>query len=307
MTTIRDMVADTKRMAFGSMSEPINLVKTAYSASATNLSLDLDITGITPGTILSSGLNVWYVRSTDSSSNSVTVIPGYDNSPKRACAVGDFVYIKPRVTDWYMFESLNQEILRLSTPEHGLYQIKSWDAPVDPTWQTYEIPDTAFDMIGMLRVRYRMPGTSDNDDNPLAVRKAVWLDIPEKAYRIQFADTQAKSTIRILRNIPSGTDVRFIYKAPFSQAVNLDDNAVSVCGLSETMVDIPTLGVLGTLLRTQESRRNQLQTQSDSRKGSEVPAGANISVASRIEKDHQMRIWEEAARLIQRVPIQRSI
>lgn len=296
MTTIRDMVADTKRMAFGSMSEPINLVKTAYTAGGTTLALDLDTTGITPGMVLSSGLNVWYVRSVDSSANTVSVICGYDNSPQRNCAVGDFVHIKPRVTDWYMFESLNQEILRLSTPEHGLYQIKSWDVAVDPTWQTYEIPVSAFNMVGMLRVRYRMPGSED-----------VWIDIPEKSYRIQFADTQGKSYIRLLRNIPSGTDLRFLYKATFSQATDLDDDAVTVCGLSETMVDIPTLGVLGTLLRTQESRRNQLQTQSDSRKGSEVPAGANISVASRIEKDHQMRIWEEAARLIQRVPIQRSM
>lgn len=296
MTLIKDMIADTKRMAYGTLNDQINLVNTAYTAGSTTLHLDMDITGITPGMILSSGLNVWYVRSTDPQDNIVTVIPGYDNSPQQNCAVNDFVYIKPRVTDWYMFESLNQEILRLSTPEHGLYQIKSWDANVDPTWQTYEIPSTAFNMIGMLRVRYRMPGSED-----------VWIDIPEKAYRIQIADTQGKSFIRLLRNIPSGTEVRFLYKAPFTQATNLTDNAITVCGMSETMVDIPTLGVLATLLRTTESRRAQVQTQGDPRRAGEVTPGSNISIASRIEKDHQMRIWEEAARLTQRVPLIRSL
>lgn len=294
MTTIRDMVADTRRMAFGSMTEQINLVKEPYSAGSDILKLELDVTGITPGMMLSSDLNTWYVKGIEASTNTVYVIPGYDSAPKRAASVGDFVLIKPRVTDWFMFESLNQEILRLSTPEHGLYQIAEWTADVDPTWQTYPFPTAANDMIGLLRVRYRMPGTTD-----------VWLDIPEKSYRVQIE--AGENRVRILRNIPSGTEVRFLYKAPFVQAENLDDDAVEVCGMSPTMVDIPTLGVLGTLLRTSESRRNQVQTQGDSRRAGEVAAGANISVASRIEKDHQMRIWEEAARLIQRVPIQRSL
>jgi len=294
MTTIRDMVSDTRRMAFGSMADQINLVADPYIAGSSELKLQLDVTNISQGMILSSGLNVWYVRGIDPNGSTVYVIPGYDNSPKRDCAAGDFVFIKPRVTDWYMFESLNQEILRLSTPEHGLYQIAEWTADVDATWQTYPFPTAANDMIGLLRVRYRMPGTTD-----------VWMDIPEKSYRMQIE--AGENRIRLLRNVPSGTEIKFIYKAPFRQAESLDDDAVAVCGMSPTMVDIPTLGVLSTLLRTTESRRNQVQTQGDSRRAGEVQAGANVSIASRIEKDHQMRIWEEAARLIQRVPIQRSL
>lgn len=297
MTTINDMIADTRRMAFGSMHDQINLVYQAYTAGSTTLHLDMDITGITPGMILSSGLNVWYVRSTDPQDNIVNVIPGFDNAPTQNCAVGDFVHIKPQVTDWYMFESLNQEILRLSTPEHGLYKIGSWTSAVDATWQTYPIPSAVFPkMIGILRIRYRMPGSQD-----------VWIDIPEKSYRIQVNDTSGTSYIRLLRNVPSGTDLQFIYKGQFTQATNLTDDAVAVCGLSDTMVDIPTLGVLATLLRTTESRRNALQIQGDSRRATEVSSGANMQIASRIERDHQMRIWEEAARLIQRVPIQRSM
>ena len=295
MTTMRDMVADTRRMAYGSLHDQINLVAQTYTAGATTLVLDMDITGITPGMSLSSDLNVWYVKGTEPSTNSVFVIPGFDNSPYRNVAIGEFVYIKPRVTDWYMFQTMNQEILRLSTPEHGLYQIASWTVPVDPTWQTYEIPQEAYDnMIGMLRVRYRVPGSPD-----------VWLDIPEKSYRIQF--NAGTSYVRLLRNVPSGTDVEFLYKATFQQAENLSDNVNDVCGLSSTMVDIPTLGCLATLLRTTESRRNQVQQQGDARRAGEVNSGSNMALASMVDKDHQMRIWEEAARLVQRVPIQRSL
>lgn len=296
MTTMRDLIADTRRMAYGSLGDQINLVAQPYTAGATSLVLDMDVSNITPGMMLSSNLNVWYVKGTDVATKTVFVIPGYDNSPTVNLDQNEFVYIKPRVTDWYMFETMNQEILRLSTPEHGLYQIAMWEAQVDPTWQTYAIPTEAFNMIGLLRVRYRIPGTED-----------VWYDVPEKAYRVQINDAQGNSYIRILRNIPSGTQVQFLYKAPFQQASGLDDNVNEVCGLSPTMVDIPTLGCLSTLLRTTESRRNQVQQQGDARRAGEVGGGFNMQIAQMVEKDHQMRIWEEAARLIQRVPIVRSL
>ena len=297
MTTMLDMISDTRRMAYGSLAETINVLAADYVASATTLQLDMDVTGITPGMVLSGDLNVWYVKATDPNSNIVYVIPGYDNAPKKAMSAGSFIYIKPRVTDWFMFETMNQEILRLSTPEHGLYQIASWTADVDPTYQTYDIPASAFtNMVGMLRVRYRMPGTTD-----------VWVDLPNKAYRIQLNTAYGNSYIRLLRNIPSGTEIQFLYKATFQQAENLSDNVNDVCGLSATMVDIPTLGCLATLLRTTDSRRSQVQIQGDSRRAAEVTEGSNLRIAAMVEKDHQMRIWEEAARLIQRVPIMRSL
>lgn len=296
MTTMLDMISDTRRMAYGSLGDQINLVAQPYTANSTELVLDMDVSNITQGMMLSGNLNVWYVKGTDVPNKKVYVIPGYDNSPKRNMSAGEFVFIKPRVTDWFMFETMNQEILRLSTPEHGLYQIAMWETIVDPTWQTYEIPEAAFNMIGLLRVRFRMPGSTD-----------VWVDIPEKAYRVQINDTQGNSYIRLLRNIPSGTDIQFLYKSPFQQATELSDNVNEVCGLAPTMVDIPTLGCLATLLRTTESRRMQVQQQGDARRAAEVSGGYNLQVAAQVEKDHQMRIWEEAARLTQRVPLVRSL
>ena len=294
MTTMRDMIADTRRMAYGSLHDQINLLAQPYTAGDTSLVMDMDVSGITPGMALSGDLNVWYVKGIDVAAKTVFVIPGFDNSPKKSMAAGEFIFIKPRVTDWFMFETMNQEILRLSTPEHGLYKIAEWTAPVDPTWQTYEFPADAESMIGILRVRYLMPGTPD-----------VWIDIPSKSYRVQIEADGAR--VRLLRNIPSGTDIKILYKAPFQQASNLSDNVNEVCGLAPTMVDIPTLGCLATLLRTTESRHSQVQQQGDARRAQEVGSGSNMRIAQMVERDHQMRIWEEAARLIQRVPLARSM
>jgi len=294
MTTMLDMVSEVRRMAYGSLNDQINLVGQPYTAGDTSLVLAMDVTGITPGMIISSGLNVWYVKATEVSTNTVFVIPGFDNSPQVDVAVDSFVYIKPRVTDWYLFDTLNQEIRRLSSPDNNLYKIASWEAIVDPTWQTYTFPTEALNMIGMLRVRYLLPGSPD-----------VWYDIPEKAYRIQIEDDTAR--IRLLLNIPSGTDIRFIYKSPFTQATSLDDDVVDVCGLTDSMTDIPPLGALGTLLRTTESRRNQVQQQGDARRAGEVGSGANSSIAALNDREYRARVQEEAARLVSRIPIQRSL
>jgi hypothetical protein len=292
---MKDMIFDTKRMAYGSLNEQINLVNTAYTAGDTTLDLAMDITGITPGMMLSSGLNVWYVRSTDPQNNEVTVIPGFDNSPTANCAVNDFVYIKPRVTDWYLFNVLNEEIVRLSSPSNGLYKIDSFTLDVDPTWQVYDIPSGDIGaFLGLLRVRYRFPGSDD-----------TWIDIPEKAYRLQVND--GTSRIRLLRNVPSGTEIQFLYKAAFTKATSLSTDVVTTCGLLDSMTDIPPLGAYSTLMRTTESRRNQVQQQGDARRAAEVQSGANASTMQMIDRDYKDRVAQEYARLTQRVPIQRSL
>lgn len=295
MTTMKDMIADARRMAYGSMSEQMNLIGAVGAAGATSIVLDMDVSGITPGMILSSGLNIWYVRGTEPSTKTVFVIPGIDNAPTAAVALNDFVYVKPRVTDFYLFELVNTEIGRLSSPENGLYRIDSWTEAVDATYQTYDIPTVdAAAMIGLLRVRYRMPGTTD-----------VWIDIPEKSYRLQVND--GTSRIRLLRNIPSGTDIQFLYKASFNRATALTDDALTVCGLSDSLVDIPPLGALGTLLRSTEFRRNQVQTQGDARRASEVNSGPNLTGAQLTDRDYKSRVQEEYIRLVQRVSITRSM
>jgi hypothetical protein len=290
MTTIGDIVADARRLAYGSMSEQMNLIAAVSAAGADTIELELDISGITPGMILSSGLNVWYVKGTSTADKQVFVIPGYDNSPKLATAVGDYVYIKPKVTYWYLFTTVNDELKKLSSPMNGLYRLDSWVTDVSPTYQTYDVPTEAEGMINLLRVRYRWPGTPD-----------VWSELRPSSYKWQVTGTANR--IQLLVSIPSGTEIEFAYKAPFLEATSLSDDPVADCGLAQTMLDIPALGAAVTLLRTTDSRRNQIGTQGDARRADEVPAAANLSSAAAFERDYKGRVQDEYARLIQRNPI----
>jgi len=290
MPTMADAIADVRRMTYGSMSEKINLVATSASAVVDEVSLELDVSGIQEGMILSSGLNVWYVKGASVNDRKVFVVPGIDNSPVGGVSVGDMVYVRPRMTDWYAFNLLNDEIRALSAPSNGLYQLKSWTADVDPTYQSYDVPDAASNLLSLHRVRYRLPGTPD-----------VYVDLPSVAWRWHTGtDT---NRVQLLRNIPVGTKVQFVYKAPFTAASSVTSDLVTDCGLAETMTDIPPLGVAMMLLQTTESRRVQVQTQGDARRAEEVPATANSNAASQLRRLYRERVQDEYARLTARLPI----
>lgn len=294
MIVIRDMVADARRMAYGSMTEQINLISGTVAPAATTIPMQLDISGITPGMILSSGLNVWYVTGSSPGDREVFVIPGYDNSPYEAAANGDIVILKPKVTDWYLFTTLNDEISRLSSPINGLYRIGTWVTDVSPTYQTYEVPLEALNMTNLARVRYRWPGTPD-----------VWSDIRTSSYRWIVSEDANK--IQLLVNVPSGTEIEFTYKAPFLRAASLADDPILDCGLSETMLDIPPIGVAAAVMRSTDGRRNQITVQGDSRRAGEVQSSANLSTGSALDREYKSRVQEEYARLIQRLPIFKGV
>ena len=294
MSTVADLVADVRRRVYGSMTENVNLAQVSASAGQTSIQLELGVDGIQKGMLLSSGLNVWFVKGVYSTDNTVFVIPGYDNSPKTAVTAGDMVYVRPRMTDWYAFNAINDQLRRLSSPDAGLYKIGTWVAKVDPTYQTYTVPVAAANMINILRVRWRSPGTTD-----------VWTDIPDRYYRWVYSNEQ--NIVRLLLNVPSGTEIEFTYKAPFAQATSLADDPVADLGLSDSMLDIPALGAAVDLLRTTESRRNQVSTQGDSRRPEEVSMTANSSIAGVMERDYRRRVQDEMSRLVTRVPIYRGI
>lgn len=293
MSTIQDLVNDVRRHVYGSMVENINLVQTSASAGQTSLQLELGVDGIQRGMVLSSGLNVWFVKGVYSTENRVFVVPGYDGSPQTAVSAGDTVFVRPRMTDWFAFNAINDELRRLSSPDAGLYKLGTWVVDVDPTYQTYPVPTAAQGMTNLLRVRWRWPGTTD-----------VWTDLSPRYYKWVYSAEQ--NVVRILINIPSGTEVEFTYKSPFTLATALDDDPIADCGLSETMLDIPVLGASATLLRTTESRRNQIQTQGDSRRPDEVPVSGNSSIAAQLDREYRNRVQEEMIRLVNRVPIFRG-
>jgi hypothetical protein len=288
MKTMGEIAADARRMAYGSMSEQINLLAADFPADGVELELELSVTGITPGMILSSGLNVWWVKEVSSSANIVYVVPRYDGSFAERLPAGSVVYIKPRVTDWHLFNEINNVISQMSSPTYGLYKIGEFTAVGSHHWDTIPVPDSVKDISEILAVSALEFQGSNR-----------WYDLPTRTYRWM----PDQRSIKILRDVRPNNSIKVTYKAPFSKANSLVDDVESMCGLAASMTDIPALGAAAALLRTTESRRNQVQVQGDPRRADEVQAGANSGAARDMQRQFQMRVNDEYIRLVQRNPI----
>lgn len=292
MTTMQDLVADTRRLTYGSMADQLNFLGAEYLEGDGELTLMMDVTAITPGMVLSSGLNVWYVIGVDAVAKKATVYASYDNSHNDPLPVGAPVMIRPRVTDWLLFTYLNDTIKAISSPQHGLYRQGLWEeANTDVVWGTYAIPVEAQNMTDLIRVQAKYIMTPD-----------LWTDIP-----MQYVEWQPENQIvRVKGTVPMGTPLRFDYKAPFLPATALTDNLTDDLGLPDSMHDIPALGAAARLLRTTEARRSQIHNQSDPRRASEVQSGANSQSASDLSREFRQRIADEQSRLVARNPYVRA-
>jgi len=292
MTTMKDLVADTRRIAYGSMSDQLNFLSADTTAGADELFMTMDLGAIAPGMVLSCGLNVYYVTGAVAAEKKVMVYPGYDNSPTGILTAGSPVMIRPRVTDWLLFNNVNDVIRQMSSSTFGLYREASWDATVDPTWQTYPIPTVAQSMTALIKVQIRYPGSDD-----------TWIDLPANSVQWQ----PENNLVRMTRGYPSGTDMRFFYRAAFVEGVSLTTDVVVTCGLAASMTDIPPLGAAVALLRTTESRRSQIHAQGDPRRSEEVVAMGNAQAARELDRDFKSRVNDEYIRLLNRNPITRTI
>jgi hypothetical protein len=291
MRTMKQLCDDTRRLAFGGMGEQINLLAADAPYGADRLTFEMDVSPVQPGMILSSGLNVWYVREVVQASKTVFVVPGFDGSVSATAAAGDVVFLKPRVTDWLLFNMLNDVIRSLSAPTNGLYRQGSWTVPVSPAWQTYEVPPDV-SIMSMIGAQIRFPGSADS-----------WIDVSPNSIQWQ----PENGTIRLTRDFTAGTDIRFHYRGEFTPALNLAWDVVSMCGLSLSMVDIPPLGAAVNLLRTTESRRSQIGPQGDPRRATEVTGGQNSSAAREMERAFRSRVADEYGRLVNLNPITQSV
>lgn len=287
-----DLVADTRRMAYGSMADQLNFLAAEALEGAGELTMVMDVDNITPGMVLSSGLNVYYVISVEPPARKVAVYASYDNSLSQALPVGSPVMIRPRVTDWLLFQNVNDIIRALSSATYGLYREASWVDKTDTTWNTYEIPPEAANMTGLIRVSVKIPSSGD-----------VWVEIPRNSIQYQ----PEHGVIRLTSYWLTSGDIKFDYKAPFTTAVSLTDDVVVDCGLAETMTDIPPLGAAARLLRTTESRRNQIHNQGDSRRAGEVSVTGNTRAAEEMMKDFDSRVNDEYARMLVRNPWKQSL
>jgi len=288
---ISEAVQNTRRMVYGSMSEQINLLHAEYARDDTRLTFELDISGIQPSMILSCGLNEWWVKEIDAASKTVFVVPRWNGSYADPMPVGSIVYVRPRATDWQLFNEVNRAIKQMSSRTHGLYRMGSETlTSAVGAWRHFTVAST--DVESILRVLVRSPWQGD------------WRSLQDRDWRFD----QKTRELRLLNPDTSWmNEVQIVYRAPFRAAQGLNSDLQGTCGLAPSMEDIPALGAAANILLTTEGRRGQLSAQGDTRRAEEVAQSHNSSAAREMRRQFEQRCDDEAARLLNATPYRMSI
>jgi hypothetical protein len=145
-------------------------------------------------------------------------------------------------------------------------------------------------MIDLYDVRYRYL----NDDYPVVRNVRLLRDMPTTDFASGFVlafDTYVRS----------GT-VRVIYKAPYGTLAT-EATVLDTAGVGTELEDLLVLGIQIRMVAGREVKRNFTESQGDTRRADEVPAGSVTNSINNLLRLRRDRIIAEASRLTRQYPL----
>jgi hypothetical protein len=188
-----------------------------------------------------------------------------------------------------LLEAINDEMSDLSSPMHGMFQVKNLDIKYNGSDRQVNIP-VFLDVIDLIDVRWR----NKSDDYRLVNGVKLIRNLPTK-------DFGSATALQIDTDVPVA-DVRVTYKSPYSRAASENDDLQVNCGYPQAAEDILIIGAQIRMMSSREIKRNFTESQGDTRRSDEVPPGAvgnSITNLIRLRRD---RITAEAAKLARQYP-----
>ena len=287
MTTVNDWVTTTRSTLMSGYVENRNKLSVAYTKGGTSLTFSYPPDGIRPGARLSIGTNTFYVWTV--SGQQATVSAAEDGSTDQDAPIGSLVRVSPRFTDDEIVKALGADLNDLSSPANGLFGIGTVDLTYNAILNGYDLGPTASDLISIYEVKYLTPGPQM--DNP-RIHTTGWR-LNRNAISSQFP---SGISLQLFEPAYPGYNVRVVYRSNFTMPTTLYAN-VSATGLLPSAYDIPPLGASIRLMAGREIKRDFTESQGDTRRAGEVPAGAVAASSRNLQILRQQRITSEAAKL----------
>lgn len=294
MTTVQDLIDETRRHLHGGLTDNLNVVSSNVSANTDNINVSDDLVGIAKGSIVEVGLEQMYVRSTNATNKSMTVIRGQNGTVPTSHAAGAVMRVNPSYPTSDLFDAVIDEISSLKGS--GLYQFRTVEF-------SYDHFDKAYDL-----------DLGGEDLEPLFVHSAVY----EKSERFS---SWAPTRVELLRNMdvtdfPSGFALKVVGRpnrsnltAPvlrgtliratltFSIGVPsaLTDD-VADCGVTDYIKPIIPVGAAWRQVLGKEARRLNPDRSHGSRRAEEIQPGS-ISFLGRALQGMKYDLLQQALEL----------
>lgn len=289
MTTAATVIDRTLRQLLSGTVEARNKLAANIDASATSVVVSYNLEGLRAGQVCEIDSEVMYIWETDPTTKTLTVQRGFNGTTAASHTSGSVITVSPRFPRAQVLEAINDELADLSSPMHGLFQVKTMNLD-------YNGSDTMVNLTGVtsiidllnVSVRYMV------DDYPVARKVRLVRDMPTDDFASGFA-------LRFDQGVFPGR-LRIVYKAAYTAASTEATDINSTCGVQESVTDIVALGAQIRLMSPREIKRNFTESQGDTRRAEEVGAGAVSNSVSNLLRLRRDRIQAEAARLARAYP-----
>lgn len=284
MTTAAQILDRAARQMLSGTVEERNKLSLGIDASATSLTTSYDLKGLRDGVVLEIGTEQMYVWSSNAATKTLVVERGFNGTTAAAHSTDAIITLKPRFPKQQMLDSLNAEIDDLSSPANGLFRVVATDLTYNGSDRQINLTG-ATNVIDLIEVRLRYLA----DDYPIIRNVRLQRNLPT-------SDFASGIAIVLDDDIMAGT-LRVTYKAPFVRVSALTDDVTTIGFVPSTCDDILELGVILRMMNGREIKRNFIESQGDTRRSDEVPAGATRDSISNLARLRRERIVAEAARL----------
>lgn len=289
MSTANALLERVNRQLLSGTIEEQNKLFASIDSDDTSLVMSYDLAGLRAGVVFEIDSELFYIWEATSGSKAVTVERGYGGTTAVSHSSGSIVKLNPRFPKAQMLEALNQDIDDLASPLNGLFYVNTLDIQYNGSDRQLNITG-ATSIIDLVDVRLRYL----SDDFPVLRKVRLQRDLPT-------ADFPSGFSLVFDELVMSGT-LRVRYKSPFSRVSSISDNIQSVAKVPTSMEDILELGVMSRMLSVREIKRNFIESQGDTRRSDEVPAGAMRDSFGNILRLRRDRIIAEAAKLARLYP-----
>jgi len=292
-TTVRSVIDRTIRQLNSSIRNELNTLASSVGTSDTTLTLTYDLTpAYRLGSVISINLELMRILSVDTTTKTVTVMRGWQDSEPASHSANDEVHINPRFNRFDAYDALIDEI---TSWEPDLFKVVTYEWTVEDDQETVELPSSLSNALGVIRLRRNW---TESDSTS-------W---PQIKYRVQKGDASVWSgastsglVIRLVgfnNHIHDGKVMAQIaYPFIVDDTLAETDDLVSDTGLQRSMLDLLVMGIKVRLLADDENNRASRQPADESRRAGDVPTNRGLEVAQTMRGNYLRRYSAEVLKL----------
>lgn len=289
MTTAANLIDRTVQQLLAGTVEERNKIASTVSSSDTVITMSYGLGSLRENTVFEIESELMYVWEANTTSKTVTVERGFGGSTAASHTAGAVATVNPRFPRSQVLTALNSELTDLSSPMNGLFQVKTADISYNGSDRMVDL-DGVTSIIDLFDVRFRYL----TDDWPVIREVRLMRDMPTADFPSGFA-------LAFDQNLMSG-DYRVIYK-DFYGTFSTEATTTASVGVGTQLEDLLVLGAQIRVMAGREVKRNFTESQGDTRRSEEVPAGSITNSINNLLRLRRDRIQAEASRLARQYPL----